>query len=101
MAGNFALVIIFDGRLPAILASLLAIPLGYFGGDLISRSVNRKRNNGLAWLSGGTVVVAVVVGLELPSLLQLSGGWFNPFFSVYGLLGIGVGVYLAVQRVRR
>ena len=100
-AGNFALVIIIDGRLPAILASLLAIPLGYFGGDLISRSVNRKRSNGLAWLSGGAVVLAVVVGLELPSLLQLSGGWFNPFFSLYGLLGIGAGIYLAVQRLRR
>ena len=100
-ATGLALLIIIPGSFSVLLASLFAVPLGYAGGDLISRSVNRKRSTGLAWLSGGAVVLAVVAGVELPILLQLPGGWFNPFFSLYGLLGVGVGVYLAVQRVRR
>ena len=95
-AAGLALLII--GILPVILASLLALPLGYVGGDLISRSVNRKRSNGLAWLSGGAVVLAAVVSQLVPELLQLPGVSLG---SLYGLLGTGAGVYLAVQRLRR
>ena len=90
-AAEVALFIIFQGQFPGMLTSLVAIPLGYFGGDLISRSVNRKRSNGLAWVAGGTVVVAYFISLQLT----------GPFFSLSGLLFIGVGVYLAVQRLRR
>ena len=90
-AAEVALFIIFQGQFPGMLTSLVAIPLGYFGGDLISRSVNRKRSNGLDWVAGGTVVVAYFISLQLT----------GPFFSLSGLLFIGVGVYLAVQRLRR
>ena len=46
-AAGLAFLLIIPGVLPFLLASLLAVPLGYVGGDLISRSVNRKRSNGL------------------------------------------------------
>ena len=97
-AAGLAFLIIIPGNLPALMASLLAVPLGYVGGDLISMSVNRKRSNGLAWLSGGAVVLATVISLQLPGLLSLPGALFSPF---YGLLATAAGVYLAVQRVRR
>ena len=70
--------------------SLAAIGIGYGAGNLISRSVNRKRGTGLAWIAAGSVVGAFIVS------------WLtNPFgFSIIGLLFLGIGVYAAVQRVR-
>ena len=97
-AAGLAFLIIIPGGLSFLLGSLLAVPLGYVGGDLISRSVNRKRSNGLAWISGGAVALAAVISLQLPGIFQLPGASFNP---LYGLLGTAAGVYLAVQRVRR
>ncbi len=97
-AAGLAFLLIVPGGLPFLLAPLLAVPLGYLGGDLLSRSVNRKRSNALAWISGGAVVLAAVISLQLPGLLQLPGVSFSP---LYGLLGTAAGVYLAVQRLRR
>ena len=69
---------------------LIGIGVGYGAGELISLSVNRKRSMGLAWLAGGSVVVAFLIS------------WLaSPFgFSIWGLLFIIIGVALAVQRVR-
>jgi hypothetical protein len=97
-AAGLALLLIIPGVLPFLLASLFAVALGYVGGDLISKSVNRKRSNGLAWLSGGAVVLALIISLQLPGLFHLPGTGFSPF---YGLLATAAGVYLAVQRLRR
>ncbi len=70
--------------------SLAAIGIGYGAGELISRSVNRKRGTALAWITGTSVVGAFLVSWML-----------NPFvFSFIGLLFLGFGVYAAVQRVR-
>jgi len=97
-AAGLAFLIIIPGGLSFLLGSLLAVPLGYLGGDLISRSVNRKRSNALACISGGAVVLAALISLQIPGLLHLPGALFNPF---YGLLATAAGVYLAVQRLRR
>lgn len=77
------------GRIP-YLPSLLAIAVGYAAGELISRSVNRKRGLGLSWIAGGSVVVAFLIS------------WLTLRFSfdVFGLLFIILGVFIAVQRVR-
>ena len=71
-------------------SSLAALAVGYAAGELISIVVNRKRSRGLAWIAGGAVVVAYL--LSLPSS---TGG-----ISFMGLIFVGVGVYLAVARVR-
>ena len=92
------LLLTIPSTLPVLLGSLLAVPLGYAGGDLISRSVNRKRSNALAGISAGAVVIALVISLQIPGLLHLPGPFFSPF---YGLLGAAAGIYLAVQRLRR
>lgn len=97
-AAGLAFLLIIPGVLPHLLASLFAVPLGYIGGDLISRSVNRKRSNGLAWVAGGAVILALVISLQPPGILNLPGVSFSAFS---GLLATGSGVYLAVQRLRR
>ena len=72
------------------LRSLVALGVGYGAGELISLSVNRKRGTGLAWLAGGSVVIAFMIGLVIHSFSD----------NLFGLLFIVAGVYLAVQRVR-
>ncbi len=70
--------------------SIGAIAVGYAAGELISRSVNRKRGVGLAWITGGSVVGAFLIALII----------MGPFFGLIGLLIFGFSVYTAVQRVR-
>ena len=72
------------------LASVLGLGVGYATGELISRSVNRKRGAGLAWIAGGAVVAAFL----------LSRMVYDYPFSYMGLMFIAVGVYVAVMRVR-
>ena len=70
--------------------SLAAIGVGYGIGELISRSVNRKRGTPLAWIAGGAVAGAFVISWSI-----------NPFgFTLFSLLFLFFGVYTAVQRVR-
>lgn len=73
-----------------VLPAVGAIAVGYAAGELISRSVNRKRGVGLAWIAAGSVVGAFLIALIV----------MGPFFGVIGLLLFGFGVYTAVQRVR-
>ncbi len=84
------------GFLPFIyLNLLLAAGVGYVTGEIISRSVNRKRGTGLAVIAGITVVscylVAVLAGILLPWGLR---------FGLFDLLSIAVGVFMAVNRLR-
>jgi hypothetical protein len=77
------------GAIP-FLPSLATIGLGFGAGELISRSVNRKRGAGLAWIAAASVVVAFLISWGI-----------SPFgFGIFSLLLIGIGVYAAVQRVR-
>ncbi len=88
---DLALVLILNARIP-MLAALLALPLGFGVGEVISWSVNRKRSTGLAWVAGASVVVAFLIYLQLP----------GPFFGgLFRLLFVALGVLLAIQRVRR
>ena len=73
-----------------VLPAIGGIGIGYAAGELISRSVNRKRGVGLAWITGGSVVGAFLVALII----------MGPFFGIIGLLIFAFSVYTAVQRVR-
>ena len=75
-------------------ASLIGVAIGYGAGELISRSVNRKRGTGLAWIAGFSVVGAFWVSWRLALFLGL------PSFGPLVLLFVGFGVYTAVKRVR-
>ena len=72
-------------------SSMLAIPVGYGTGELISRAVNRKRGVLLSYIGGAAVVLA-----------YLSSRVVSPFgFGLYDVLFVAVGVYFAWQRLRR
>ena len=71
---------------------LVALGIGYASGELISLTVNRKRSNGLAWSAGGAVVVAFLIAWQTSPF---------PFWGIWGLVLIVLGVILAAQRVRR
>jgi hypothetical protein len=84
----WALLNFLFGGIP-FLTSLIAVGIGYGAGELISRSVNGKRGNGLAWIAAVSVVGAFLV-----SWLTFSS--FGPLI----LLFVGFAVYTAVKRVR-
>lgn len=69
---------------------LVAMGIGYGVGELISLAVNKKRGNGLAWIAGVWVVMAFLIGGQI----------FSINFGIFGMIYIGIGVYMAVQRVR-
>ena len=73
---------------------LLAAGFGYAIGEVISRSVNRKRGRGLALIAGVAVVVAYLVSIFPPW-----GLWVGRF-SLFGPLAVALGVWIAVNRLR-
>lgn len=73
---------------------LLAAGFGYAIGEVISRSVNRKRGRGLAFIAGVAVVVAYLVSIFPP------WGFGRGGFGLFGLLAVALGVWIAVSRLR-
>ena len=69
------------------LLSLAAMAgLGHLIEEAISASVNRKRGRALKYVAAGSVVIAFVVILPFV------------FTTVWLLMGLGIGVYMAVNR---
>ena len=73
-----------------IFPAIGAIAVGYAAGELISRSVNRKRGVGLAWITGGSLVGAFLVARII----------MGPFLGPIGWLIMGLSVYTAIQKIR-
>ena len=72
--------------LPLGIPSILAIGVAYLVGEAISRAANRKRGTGLV----------VVAGLSMTLFAVISG----LLASVFGLLSLGVAIFVALRRVR-
>ncbi len=70
---------------------ILAAGAGYAIGEVISRSVNRKRGTGLAIIAGSALVVSYLVSMFLPWGLR---------FGLFDLLAIAIGIFVAVTRLR-
>ena len=77
---------------------LLAAGFGYAIGEVIGRSVNRKRGRGLAIVAGTSVVISYVISIFPPWGLGFL--WFSVPGLVVNLLAVALGVYIAVTRVR-
>ena len=82
------------GRVPFI-SSIFGLAVAYAIGELVSRSVNRKRGVQLAWIAGGAMVAAFLISGGFIQLL--SGSFINVLFS---LLFLGIAVYTAASRLR-
>ncbi len=70
---------------------LLAPGVGYAIGEVISRSVNRKRGTWLAIIAGSALVISYLVGMFSPWGLH---------FGLFDLLAIPLGIFVAVTRLR-
>ena len=71
-------------------SGLLAVAFGYVTGQLVSLSVNRKRNSVLAFVASGVVVITFLVSR-----------FFGPYpFGLWDVMFVGIGTFLAWQRLR-
>jgi len=73
----------------------LAAGVGYAIGEVVSLSVNKKRSPWLAITGSLAVVVAYLVNIFTFGSVSLS-----PFRIIFDLVGIGIGIYVAVTRLR-
>ena len=74
---------------------ILAAGVGYAIGEVVSRSVNRKRGRGLATVAGIAVFTSYLV-----NIFSFGGIPFGPLRIIFDLVGIGLGIYVAVNRLR-
>ena len=74
---------------------LAAAGVGYLVGEAISRSVNRKRGTLLQVIGGVCFAISYVV-----SNIGLSESGFTFYFNPWGILALGVGVFVATSRLR-
>jgi hypothetical protein len=84
--------------LPIGLDFLLAAGFGYAIGEVVGRSVNRKRSRGLAITAGAGVALSFVISIFPPW-----GYWLVPRGGLdlaLSLLAVALGVWVAVTRVR-
>jgi len=77
---------------------LLATGFGYAIGEVVGRSVNRKRGRWLALIAGTGVVVSFVISIFPPWGLWF--WWFSVPGLVISLLAVALGVWVAITRVR-
>ncbi len=77
------------------LGLILAGGVGYAIGEVVSLSVNRKRGRSLAVVGGIAVVISYLV-----NIFTLGGLPFGPLRIIIDLLAIGIGIYVAVNRLR-
>jgi hypothetical protein len=77
---------------------LLAAGFGYVIGEVVGRSVNRKRSRGLTWVAGTGVVLSFVISVFPPWSPWF--WWFGVVSMAISLLAVALGVWVAVTRVR-
>ncbi len=68
---------------------LIALGVGYVIGEVISRSVNRKRGRGLQAIGGASMVISYVIYYL-----------FVPWFSFFTIIGLALGILIAITRLR-
>ena len=78
-------------------SGMLAIPVGYLAGELISISVNRKRSILLSYVA----ILTVIAAFLLSRLIHLVAAPGVLFFGMWTMLFLVIGVLLAWQRLRR
>ena len=74
---------------------LIGLGVGYAIGEVISRSVNRKRGRSLQVIGGACMVVSYVI-----SNLFHQTPFLTLFLSPHGLLALALGIVIAVIRLR-
>jgi hypothetical protein len=87
---------VINGFVPFFYLSLiLAAGAGYAIGEVVSLSVNRKSGRGLAAVGAVALVISYLV-----NIFSFGGLPFGPFRIVIDLVAIGIGIYMAISRLR-
>ena len=87
---------VINGLVPFFYLNLvLAAGAGYAIGEVVSLSVNRKRSRGLAAMAGAAVVISYLVNIFSFGVIP-----FSPFRIIIDLIALGIGIYVAVNRLR-
>jgi hypothetical protein len=87
---------VIDNVVPFFYLNLiLAGGAGYAIGEVVSLSVNRKSSRGLASIAGVAVVISYLV-----NIFSFGTPPFSPFRIIFDLVSIGLGIYVAVKRIR-
>jgi hypothetical protein len=77
---------------------ILAAGVGYAIGEVVSRAVNRKSGPWLAVIGSLAVVISYLVNIFTFGNFPFSP--ISPLGIVFDLIGIGIGIYMAVNRLR-
>jgi len=77
------------------LTLIIAAGVGYAVGEVVGLSVNRKRGNWLAVIGGMAVVISYLI-----NIFSFGGIPFGIFRIVIDLVAVGLGIYIAVNRLR-
>jgi len=88
-AAGFVWALIWNAIHFLFLSLLIAAGIGYAIGEVISLSTNRKRGPGLQAIAGISVVVSFAVYYL-----------FVPWFSFYTIIGLALGILVAIARLR-
>ncbi len=92
---------VLRGFIPFFIISLLLGPgVGYVIGEVVGRAVNRKRGRGLAIVAGLGVVLSYLVSIQLLSVVMPWGFHFGGFDILLDLVAVGLGIFVAVTRLR-
>jgi hypothetical protein len=83
---------------------LLAPAAGFAIGEVVGRSVNRKRGRGLAIVGGIGLVISYILSLWFISLLKRISFCQvlppTPFNTIYHVIALALGVFIVVTRLR-
>ena len=87
--------------LGGFLLLLIAAGIGYAIGEMVSLSINRKRGPGLQAIAGTSVVASYIVRSLVESLIETPHLSFTQsFINVYVLIGLALGIIVAISRLR-
>jgi len=90
VAAGFIWALIWNAIHFLLLSLLIAAGIGYAVGEAISLVTNRKRGPGLQAIAGISVVVSFAVYYL-----------FVPLFSLYTIIGLALGILVAVARLQQ
>jgi hypothetical protein len=82
-----------------IFSLIIAGGIGWVIGEVVSLSVNRKRGTWLAVIGGAGMVVCYLMSYTVDVIKSGFFG-FAIYQSAYSVVGLAIGVYFAVNRLR-
>ena len=87
----------FNFQIGNVVASLIVGLAGVPVGEFVRKVGKYKLDNRLRYIAAFTMFFAWLIGINIATLLGLPGGLFT---NIIALVGLAIGVYIAMNRVR-